>query len=46
MTIFAYTLGQSLADGLTDERLTELLPELSRRAADMTLGELVRAARR
>ena len=40
MTIFAYTLGQSLADGLSDGGLTALLPELAESASGMTLGDL------
>lgn len=40
MTIFAYTLGQSLADGLSDSRLAALLPELAESASGMTLGDL------
>lgn len=42
MTIFAYTLGQSLADGLSDDGLLEVFPKIVKNAADMTLQDLIR----
>lgn len=41
MTIFAYTIGQLLADSVSDEKLIRLLPGLAEGAADMTLYDLV-----
>ena len=41
MTIFAYTVGQSLADALPDEKFIPILQELSPQAADITLFDLV-----
>ena len=42
MTIFAYTIGQILADFASDEKLLHLLPKLVKRAADITLFDLVK----